>query len=164
DLQGHIEELTESVRSAGSIDLQKDLLAHLGPKMVMYLAPGRSAATNDDSLESALSKGWGPTAAVAALQSVLPKFTIVAQVNKPEAFGKALDAAMIAINAELKTQAMEVAAEQRKEEEKKEGGGAGRAGGGRAAGGGDRTKRRRSLADTPAPRFTLTPAPGDVRA
>jgi hypothetical protein len=169
-----IDEMAESIRSVGSIDLQKDLLAYLGPKMVVYLAPGRSAASNDDSLESALSKGWSPTAAVAALQSVFPKLTVVAEVNNPEKFGKALDAAMIAINGELKAQAVEKAVEERKAEENKEGGGASRNLAGRQGAGGDRTKRRRSLQDTPAPRFTLsqsaprvsatTPIPGEAKA
>ncbi len=162
-----IDELAESIHTAGSIDLQKDLLAHLGPKMLLYLAPGRSAATNDDSLEAALSKGWNPSAAVAALQSVFPRLTVVAQVKDPTVFGKALDAAMIAINGELKAQAIEIAAEQRKEEEKKDGGGAAggtvRAPGGRPAAGRDGTKRRRSVQDTPAPKFQLAPGSGDVR-
>ena len=43
-----IDEMAESVRTAGQIDLQKDMLAYLGPRMVAYLAPGQSAATNDD--------------------------------------------------------------------------------------------------------------------
>ena len=164
ELNDQIDELIETVRTAGQIDLQKDLLAHLGPRMVAYLGPGQSAATNDDSLESALSKGWSPTAAVTAMQSVFPKLTLVAEVNKPEAFSKGLDAAIIAINGEMKAQAMEKARR-----------GAGR---GREKGrecrrrqsaamrptGGDRGKRRRSLHDTAAPRFTLTPTPGNVKS
>jgi len=149
-----IDEMAESIRSAGQIDLQKDILAHLGPRMVAYLAPGQSAATNDDSLQAALSKGWSPTAAVAALQSVFPKLTLVAEVNKPEAFNKGLDAAMIAINSELKAQAMEKARDEAAAEG--EGGAAGRNQGFRrpAAAGG--TDRRRSVRDTPSPRFNLT--------
>ena len=35
-----IDEMAESIRTAGQIDLQKDVLAYLGPRMVAYLAPG----------------------------------------------------------------------------------------------------------------------------
>jgi hypothetical protein len=162
-----IEELAESIHNTGSMDLQKDLLAHLGPKMAFYLAPGRSAATNEDSLEAALSKGWSLSAGVAAVQAVLPKLTVVAEVKEPTTFAKALDAAIIAINGELKAQAIELAAERRKEEEKKESGGAaapGRGPGGRGAPGGERTKRRRSLQDTPSPRFQLVPTSSGVKS
>ena len=59
-VKDQIDEIAESIRAAGSIDLEKDLLAHLGPRIVAYLAPGRSAATNDNSLESALSGALEP--------------------------------------------------------------------------------------------------------
>ncbi|MFI5459946.1 MAG: hypothetical protein ACHRXM_31385 [Isosphaerales bacterium] len=166
DVKEQIDEMAESIRRIGQIDLQKDLLAHLGPKMVAYLGAGQSAATNDDSLESALGNGWSPTAAVAAMQSVFPKLTLVAEVSNPELFSKGLDVAINAINGEIKAQAMEkVAEEQRAAAQKGEGGAAGRnQGGRRPAPAGDRTKRRRSLHDTPAPRFTLTPTPGKVKS
>jgi hypothetical protein len=158
-----IDEFAESVHRAGSIDLRKDLLAHLGPRLALYLAPGRSATTNEDTLEAALKNGWSPSAAVAALQAVFPKLTLVAEVKQPAAFGNAIDAAMIAINDELKSQAIEVAAAQRKEEEKKDGGTAGRGAGGRSGAVGDRTKRRRSLQDTLAPRFDPRPTSGGMK-
>jgi hypothetical protein len=167
EVESQIEEITESIRAAGQIDFQKDLLAHLGPKIVGYVTSGRSAATNDDSVDSALSKGFSLTAAVAALQSHFPKLTVVAQVNHPEAFGKALEAAVIAINHELKAQAIEKATEERDAADKKtaDAPGAARNAGARAGGGagGDRTKPRRSLQQTPAPRFMLSPSTGDSR-
>ena len=83
-VKDQIDEIAESLKTAGSIDLENDLLAHLGPRIVAYLAPGRSAATNDNSLESALSGGWSPTAAIAALQSAFPKLTLVAEVKNPD--------------------------------------------------------------------------------
>jgi hypothetical protein len=164
-VQEQIEEITESIKSAGQVDFQKDLLAHLGPKIVAYVSPGRSAATNDDTVESALSKGWSLTAAVAALQSSFPKLTFVAQVNHPEAFRKALEATIIAVNGELKAQAIEKATEDRDAEEKKkaEGGTGARMAPGRGAGFGERGKARRSLSQTPAPRFMLAPTTGDSR-
>jgi hypothetical protein len=155
-VKDQIDEIAESIRTAGSIDLENDLLAHLGPRMVTYLAPGRSAATNDNSLESVLSGGWSPTAAIAALQSAFPKLTLVAEVNNPAAFSKALDAVIVALNNELKAQAIEKALEERKEAEKKDAGGGG--GGRLGAAGGDRTKPRRSIQQTPAPRFQMMPS------
>jgi len=163
-VKDQVDELTESIRTAGQIDLQKDLLAYLGPRIVAYLGAGQSAATNDDSLESALKDGWSPKAAIAAMQLAFPKLTLVAEVTKPELFSKGLDAAIIAINGEMKAQAMEEVAEQRRAAgEKGEAGAAGRPQGRMPAAGGDRTKRRRSLHDTPAPRFTLQPTPGKIK-
>ena len=73
-------------------------------------------------MEAGLSKGWSPTAAVTALQSVFPKLTLVAEVNNPEAFDKGLAAVIIAINGELKAQAMEKAREEQVAAEKGTGG------------------------------------------
>ncbi len=126
-----IDKVAEAIRGGGAIDLEKDVLGHLGPKMMAYLAPGRSATTNDDSLESAFKSGWSPTAMIAAMQSTFPKLTIVAEVKNPEAFSKALDGVIVALNAELKKQAIDKAVEERKEAEQKDQAG----GGGRGAGG-----------------------------
>ena len=162
-VKAQIDEFTGEIQESGKIDLQKDLFAHLGPKMVFYLAPGRSAATTNEesSLESLVSNGLNPMAAVAGLPSLFPKLTMVAEVKNPEAFGKALDALIIAINSELKAQAIEKATHEREAEGDQAGaGGAARAGGRnqgtRPGAGGDRTKRR-ALKDTPAPHFLVTP-------
>ena len=56
-IKAQIDKLSETIKSTGQIDLHKDILGHLGPRMVAYLAPGRSAAANDDSLEAALKNG-----------------------------------------------------------------------------------------------------------
>ena len=104
---------------------EKTFLSLIGPRMVAYLAPGRSATTNDDSLEAALKNGLSTTAAVTAMQSLFPKLTLVAEVKNPEAFGKALDTVMIAINNELKAQAIEKEAEDRAAAEKATAGGGG---------------------------------------
>ena len=83
--------------------------------MVAYLAAGRSAAANDDSLESALKNGLSGMAAVTAMQSFLSKLTLVAEVDDRVAFGKGLDTMIIAINNELEAQAKE----KEEEEERK---------------------------------------------
>ncbi len=150
-VKAQIDEFTGEIQESGKIDLQKDLFAHLGPKMVFYLAPGRSAATTNEesSLESLISNGLNPMAAAAGLPSLFPKLTMVAEVKNPEAFGKALDALIIAINSELKAQAIEKATHEREAEGDQAGaGGAARPGGrnqgARPGAGGDRTKRRAS--------------------
>ena len=92
-----------------------------------------------------------------AMQSLFPKFTVVAEVKDPVKFGKALDTAIIAINNEFKTQAIELATKQTREV-------AGNAGGrpleeavrGRGPNSADRARRRR-LQETPYPSFTATP-------
>jgi hypothetical protein len=157
EFKQQIDQLTEAIRTAGSIDLQKDLLAHIGPRMVAYLGPGRSAATNDDSLEAALKNGLTMTGAVTAMQTLFPKLTLVAEVKNPQAFGKALDPAMIAINNELKAQAMEKAAEDRAASQTSSSAGAGRMAPGRP--GAERTKRRQELS---YPKFT--PVPGETKS
>jgi hypothetical protein len=161
-VKAEIDEFTEEIQHAGKIDLQKDLLARLGPRMSLYLAPGRSAATTNEesSLETVLGKGLDPMAAMSTTLSLLPKLTLVAEVKDPVAFGKALDAAIIAINNELKTQAKEKALQEEAQGDRvASGGGAARPGGRNpgAGAGGDRTKRRR-LEETPAPVFRVQAA------
>jgi hypothetical protein len=157
EFKAQYEEFAEAVKTAGDLDVNKDLLAYVGPRMIAYVGPGNPAATTKDSLESALKNGWSPTAAVSLLEAAFPKLTLVAEVKKPETFGKALDAAMIAINNELKAQAIEVAREARAAGDQAKG-----AGGGRMPGPGG-TTRRRSLNETRAPSFTLIPSTSEVK-
>ena len=162
------DEVPKSVKGKSSIDFEKDVFGHLG-RMIAYLAPGRSAVTNDESLENAFKDGFSLPGVISAMQSNFPKLTIVAEVKNAERFGKGLDALFVAINTKLKEQAVEKAKEEREEAEKKDdagpgsgrGGAAGRLGG---VGGGDRTKTRRvSPSQTPAPRFELTSTNGKGR-
>ncbi len=115
---------------------RKTCWLYVGPRMIAYIGAGQSATTTDDSLESALKNGWSPTAASRLLEAAFPKLTLVAEVKKPDAFGKALDAAMIAINNELKAQAIEKAREKQAAGDQGKG-----AGGGRMAGPGGTTRR-----------------------
>ena len=48
DLKGKIDDLVEKVKAQSRVDVDKDLLGNIGPKMALYLAPGRSAATTDE--------------------------------------------------------------------------------------------------------------------
>jgi hypothetical protein len=166
EVKQQIDEIAESIKNEGSLDLEKDVLGHLGPKIVAYRARGGSAMTGDDSPGGALKDGWSPAALFAALQSNLPTLTIVAEVKDSEAFGKALDGVIVALNKELKAQAIEKAVEERKEADKKDQPASGRGGGSRlgGGGGGNQTKTRRPpLQQTPSPRFTATPTAGKAK-
>ena len=122
-----VEEVAKSVKGKGSVDIEKDVLGQLGPRMIAYLAPGRSAVTNDDAMASAFQGGLSLSGMMSAMQSTFPKLTIVSEVKNPEAFGKGLDALMVAINGKLKEQAAAKAKEERDEAEKKDEAGTGAA-------------------------------------
>ncbi len=130
-----VEEVAKSVKGKGSVDIEKDVLGQLGPRMIAYLAPGRSAVTNDDALGRAFQGGLSLSGVMTGMQSAFPKLTIVAEVKNPETFGKGLDALMVAINGKLKEQAVAKAKEEREEAEKKDEAGTG-------AGAGDRRGER----------------------
>jgi hypothetical protein len=167
-LKGKLDELMEKVKSQNRIDFNKDVFNNLGPKMVVYLAPGRSAAAIDETPPAApaTAGGFDPAAMLSSLQGSLPKPTLVAELRDPTAFGKALDAVMVAINRELKAQAIEKAAEEASAAAANPapaGGGAQavapgrmRRGGG-GEGTGERPARKRSARETPAPEFQLMP-------
>ena len=105
-----------------------------------------------------MKQGFNLLGLTSAVQSFLPKLTLVAEVNNPESFGKALNAVIIAINSQLKSQAHELA-----EEERAAAGEQPEAGPGACPeGAGKRSGRRRSPEETPAPRFT--PVPGHENA
>src|SRR5208283_5049993 len=170
EVKEKIDEIMEKVRSQSRIDFDKDLLSNLGPRMAIYLAPGRSAATTDEAPQTTAGlAGLDPMAMLSSLQGALPKPTLVAELRDPVAFGKALDSIMLAVNKELKAQAIEKAAEDPAADEAgKAAGGQGPAqargfgrGGGGAEGPGGQPARKRSPKDAPAPEFRLMP--GNVK-
>jgi hypothetical protein len=151
-----IDELFDKVRAQSRLDVEKDLLGNLGPRMAFYLAPGRSAAATEEPAPAtaAAAGGADPMAMFSSLQGVLPKPTLIAELRDPAAFSKALDALMIAINKELKAQAIEKAAQEPPPTTAAGGPGFNR---GRGEGGGERPARKKSSRDTPAPEFRLMP-------
>ena len=111
EAKAKIDEFMGKLKEQSRIDFEKDFLGNLGPKMAIYLAPGRSAATTDETPEAAVKAGGlDPMAMLSSLGSALPKPTLVAELSNPTAFGKALDAVMITVNKELKAKAIEQAA------------------------------------------------------
>jgi hypothetical protein len=163
-VKARVEEFAETIQSAGKIDFQKDFLAQLGPRTVLYVAPGRSAAAGDESFETSWLQGFRPEMALAAL-SKLPKVTLVAEIHDADKFGKALDGVIIALNNELRAQAMEKSNQEaaaQPDQGGAAGANAGRGAGARTGAGGQRTPRRRSMDRTAAPQFE--PVPGQVKA
>jgi hypothetical protein len=163
-IKGHLEDFTETVQSSGKIDLRKDLLAYLGPRIALYIAPGRSATTSDESFETNWLRGINaPTAALSAL-SRLPKATLVAELSDPTKFGRALDGAIIAINNELKAQTLELERSRQEQAAQADQGAGPAANPGRGPAGrpgGARAPRRRAAAAS-APQ--VEPIPGQVGA
>ncbi|MGA7501969.1 MAG: hypothetical protein WBX00_35180, partial [Isosphaeraceae bacterium] len=112
EVKEQIDELMEKIRSQSRIDFDMDFLSNLGPRMAIYLAPGRSAAATDEAPQAPAGlAGLDPMAMLSSLQRALPKLTLVAELRDPVAFGKALDSIMLTVNKELKAQAMEKAAD-----------------------------------------------------
>jgi hypothetical protein len=97
----------EAVFIRGRINLRKDLLPYLGPRMVFYTAPGKpgEAAATSAGLGMA---GLNPMAMLSGMAEV-PKYTLIAEVNNPTAFAKGLDNLIIVLNQTLKSQASEAA-------------------------------------------------------
>ena len=104
--------LDTSKTAKGKPNVRKDLLPYLGPKMVFYVAPATAkpgAAAKGEKPEDAAAAGAGGGLAglnpLALMMGQIPKFTLVAEVNSPTMFGKALDTAVIALNQEMKAEA-----------------------------------------------------------
>jgi hypothetical protein len=153
-VRAKLDETYDKIRAQSRLDVEKELLGNLGPKMAFYLAPGRSAAAADEP-PPLPAAGADPMAVFSSLQGVLPKPTLIAELRDPAAFAKALDALMIAVNKELKAQAIEKAAQEPPATQPGAAGpGANR---GRAEGAAERPARKRSSRETAAPEFRLMP-------
>jgi hypothetical protein len=171
EVKAKIDELAEKLWTQNKIDLEKNLLGNLGPKMVFYMAPGRLASVTDEGAgPSAGVAGLDPTAIFSSLQKAVAKPTLVAELKDPVIFGKALDALVLEVNKELKARAIEKAAEESAREPAAGAKDPSRHGLAQArgvardptsAGEGPwpvgRSPRRRSLRETPAPEFRLMP-------
>lgn len=174
DLNTKVTEFSQSLKTSSRIDVEKDLLVRMGPKMTFYLSPVRSATAEEESfsLQSIFSEGVNVKSLMALTHPFTPEATFVAEIREPAAFGKALDGFIIALNKELKARATEF--EEALEAEKPEpaGVGAGRrrgeddergSRGARGSGGtGDRGKARKP-AEVLYPSFSRMPSPMNVR-
>ncbi len=108
------------LKTNSRIDLQKDVLAHLGPKMAMYTLPPLPSSRAAEG--GATAKGAAPVApsglpglnlagmmGLGGASATLPRGVLIAEVKNPAAFGKALDNLMVAVNKELREEAAQEA-------------------------------------------------------
>jgi hypothetical protein len=108
------------LKTNSRIDLQKDVLAHLGPKMALYMLPPLPSSRAAEG--GATAKGAAPVApsglpglnlagmmGLGGASATLPRGVLIAEVKNPAAFGKALDNLMVAVNKELREEAAEAA-------------------------------------------------------
>ncbi len=160
-VKAKVEEFSEAVQRSGKIDFRKDFLGHIGPRMVLFVAPDKSAAVGPGAFEMNWLQGFNPANGIpkAALQH-MPKMTLLAEVSEPKTFARTLEGAINALNHELTAKTAELV--EKEESEKAEPGaggaptpGAGRTGGGRA--GGQRGTRKRSTGSL-APKFVAMDA------
>ncbi|WP_165227235.1 hypothetical protein [Aquisphaera insulae] len=155
EMRARLDEVMEKLKGQTKLNIEKDLLGNLGPRMMFYMAPGRSAAATDESPKPSAD----PMAMLSSLQSVFPKPTLVAELRDPVAFTRALESVVIAVNKELKAMAVEKAAAMSAEDANANNtpngpeGGRGRGGAAEGAG------RRKSNKETPAPELRLSPGP-----
>jgi hypothetical protein len=159
-VKAKIDEFAESIRSSGKIDFRKDFLGRIGPRMVLYQAPDKSAAVGPGSFQTNWLQGLSPQAGIPTSLLSHSKLTLLAEVSEPKAFARTLEGAVNALNRQFEAKTAELA--ERAEPENGEPGSAGgpgapganRPGGMRAGGGpgGQRATRKRSAASM-SPRF-----------
>lgn len=121
DQKAKLTESIDNLKSKSRIDLRKDLLAHLGPRMAYYMTPGPPASrTPGDAGGGERRAEAGPAGGGLPGLNVLnamgmtanqpvPRYTLLSEVKDPVAFGKSLDNLMVALNRQLKEQAADAA-------------------------------------------------------
>lgn len=107
-----VTEMLDSLKSKSRIDVRKDLLAHIGPKIAFYTMPSTAAKTSGDATKDAPPAGGSALAGLLGglplpgmAGGSIPKLTLIAEVDDSVAFGKTLDNLMVTVNRELKARA-----------------------------------------------------------
>jgi hypothetical protein len=98
----------ETALTKGKMNVRKDFLPYLGPRMAFYAAPGKSGEAPASPAPGLGMGGLNPLALMTGMAQ-MPKYTLVAEVNNPTAFGRALDGLIIMLNQSMKAQAKEAA-------------------------------------------------------
>lgn len=99
----------DSLKTKSRIDLRKELLAHIGPKMAVYTMPGAAAKPGDAPAAGGPLGGLSIPGLGAMGAGAIPKLTFIAEVDDRAAFEKTLDKLMVTVNRELKDRAAEQA-------------------------------------------------------
>jgi hypothetical protein len=157
-VKAKVDEFAESIRTSGKIDFRKDFLGRIGPRMVLYMAPDKSAAVNAGSFQTEWLQGLTAQAGVPT-SWLSSKLTLVAEITEPKTFGRTLEGAINALNHELTRETSDRLRDAEKDEAKTGDGPGAAAGappaGGRVGRGGGRggSTRKRASATNLAPRF-----------
>lgn len=141
-VKAKVDEFSEAIRSSGKIDFRKDFLGRLGPRMVLFLAPDKSAAVGG-SFQTDWLKGLSPQAGVPTTLISQNKLTLLAEVSEPKAFGRTLEGAINALNRVMEKQTADLL-EQAESDQSQPGAGGGQAGANARRPGGQRGTRKRS--------------------
>lgn len=99
DAAGAAEGFAQQVQEKTKLRLKEDILAHLGPKVAVYVAP--SPKSTDASKAAPTNPALGMALSMLGMTEV-PRLTVVAEIDDPKAFGRTLDALMIAANQGLR--------------------------------------------------------------
>ena len=123
--------LTEGISSLETksrVDIRKDLLGRMGPRMVAYVMPGSTPPRA--STEAAPKAEPNPLSGMLGIPLpgmgtvAFPRYALLAELKDPEGIVKDLDKLMVALNKDLKARAVEA-----DKEREAAGGAAGRPGG-----------------------------------
>ncbi|SIO65600.1 hypothetical protein SAMN05444166_7755 [Singulisphaera sp. GP187] len=148
------DKLEELIRTKTRLQLRKDILAHLGPKAMFYLAPATpttSTATTAAAKSDAASGGLSPLSLVFGT-TPLPRFVAIFEIDNKEAVERALDSLMIEVNKEIRNRIQDTAAAA-----EAAAAAAAPAGADARAEAGDGATRRRRPEPPPTPEFKMMP-------
>jgi hypothetical protein len=111
----------DDLKAKSKIDLRKDILAHIGPKMAFYTLPstGSSKSASTDAganpLMGMMGGGGNPIGMMGAMLGgtggQFPRVVLTTEVDDPTTFGKTLDNMIVAVNKVIKERMTEAAAE-----------------------------------------------------
>ena len=158
---GALSEGIVSLESKSRVDLRKDILGRIGPRMVSYVMPGTAPAR--PASETTAKPEPNPLSGMIGIplpgmgSYVFPRYTLLAEVKDHDGLEADLDKLMVAVNKELKAKAVE--AEKAMEAAGRTPGGAGPFGGGGRGGPGNLggPGGRRPPPPIVAPEFKLMP-------
>lgn len=123
---GRLDSFEKLVQERTRRNLREDFLAPLGPKMVVYIAPG-DRKEQPPAGRTATPPGGGaaaannPLAALGGIGLQVPKFVFLAETNNPARFSRALDELIIFANRQMEQQFAAQAKAKTKADDDKEG-------------------------------------------
>jgi hypothetical protein len=98
---GGLDAFSDAVKFRTKRDLKTEILGHLGPRIVIYVAPG-SKSSDSPKGPNPLAAMLGPLGGALA-NFEIPRLTIIADIDDPVAVGRVLDELMIVVNQNLRS-------------------------------------------------------------